>query len=49
VWRGIGIKAIDANKSPEERTKTVDEAVEKILGEYPPNKKDLNNLFVSRP
>jgi hypothetical protein len=41
VWRGIGIKAIETNKSPEERTKTIDEAVEKILGEYPPPTKRI--------
>jgi len=39
LWRGIGTKAVSQNKSPEERTKAVDEAVAKILGDYPPQQK----------
>jgi len=38
IWRGVGIGTINPNKSPEERTKAIDEAVSKILGKFPPSK-----------
>jgi hypothetical protein len=36
VWRGIGTGALDPDKTPEERTQSIDYAVAEILSEYPP-------------
>jgi len=36
LWRGLGTGVIQPNRSPEERTKAIDEAVAKILAQYPP-------------
>ena len=36
LWRGIGTGVVEPNKSPEEKTKIVDEAVKKIMAQYPP-------------
>jgi hypothetical protein len=39
VWRGIGVKEIDARANPEKRDKSINKAVEKILKNYPPKVK----------
>ena len=39
IWRGIGTGVLSENKTPAEKTEAVDNAVRKILGEYPPEKK----------
>ena len=39
LWRGIGTGAVQPNKTPEERTKVIDEAVAMILAQYPPQPK----------
>jgi hypothetical protein len=39
VWRGIGVKEINTQTSPEKRDKSVQKAVEKILKNYPPKPK----------
>jgi len=36
VWRGIGTAALQDNGTPEERQAFIDEAVAKILDQYPP-------------
>lgn len=36
LWRGIGTGVVHPEKSPEERTKIINEAVAKILAQYPP-------------
>jgi hypothetical protein len=38
VWRGIGTAALQDRGTPEERQKFIDEAVAKILEQYPPQK-----------
>lgn len=38
VWRGIGSAALQDRKTPEERQQFIDEAVAKILEQYPPKK-----------
>jgi hypothetical protein len=36
IWRGVGTGAIREDRSPEERTKAVNEAVNEILEKFPP-------------
>jgi len=36
IWRGTATDALDANATPEERRKQIQEAVTKILAKYPP-------------
>jgi len=36
VWRGIGSAALQDRGTPEERQQFIDEAVAKILSQYPP-------------
>ncbi len=36
VWRGIGKGAVDWQGSPEQKTKLINEAVRKILAQFPP-------------
>lgn len=37
VWQGVGTKTLDTgNLSPDERTKNINEAVAKIMEDYPP-------------
>ena len=38
IWRGTARKALHSNPTPEERTKTINAAVEKILKGFPPTK-----------
>ena len=38
IWRGTARKALDPNPTPEQRTKTISEAVENILKNFPPGK-----------
>ena len=38
IWRGIGTAVIQDRGTPEERQKFIDEAVAKILTDYPPTK-----------
>jgi Domain of unknown function (DUF4136) len=39
IWRGIVSHAIDANAKPDKKQKHMDKAVEKLLRDYPPDKK----------
>ena len=39
VWRGIVADVIDANAKPDKKQKHLDKAVEKLLKNYPPQKK----------
>lgn len=39
VWRGMVSDAIDANAKPDKKQKQMDKAVEKLLKDYPPQKK----------
>ena len=39
VWRGMVSHAIDANGKPDKKQKHMDKAVEKLLKDYPPQKK----------
>jgi hypothetical protein len=39
VWRGTGTTRIREEKDPEKRTQKVNDAVEKILAQFPPKKK----------
>jgi uncharacterized protein DUF4136 len=39
VWRGMGVKEVDTQKSPEKRDKSITEAVNKIFKNYPPKVK----------
>jgi hypothetical protein len=39
VWRGILSNAIDADAKPDKKQKHMDKAVEKLLKDYPPQKK----------
>ncbi len=39
IWRGTGQSRISESKTPEERTENINEAVEKILAQFPPEKK----------
>ena len=36
MWRGTGTAVVDQQSKPEELTKGVNEAVEKILSQFPP-------------
>ena len=38
VWRGTATKTLDPGSSPEEKQKHLDEAVQKMFGNYPPKK-----------
>jgi hypothetical protein len=38
VWRGTGEKALDSNPDVEEKTNTINDAVAKILSNFPPEK-----------
>ena len=38
IWRGIGTAVVQDRGTPEERQKFIDEAVAKILSQYPPEK-----------
>jgi hypothetical protein len=38
IWRGIGTAVVQDHGTPEERQKFIDEAVAKILSQYPPAK-----------
>ena len=38
IWRGIGKGVVDWRGSPQERTKLIDEAVQKILAQFPPKR-----------
>ena len=39
VWRGMGVKEVNTNASPEKRDKSINEAVKKIFKNYPPKVK----------
>ena len=39
VWRGAVSKTLDPKASPDKRQKNLDKAVQKLLKNYPPNKK----------
>lgn len=39
VWRGIGVKEVDTNAKPEKRDKNIQQAVQKIMKNYPPKPK----------
>jgi Domain of unknown function (DUF4136) len=39
VWRGVVSDAIDANAKPAKKQKHMDKAIEKLLKDYPPEKK----------
>jgi hypothetical protein len=39
VWRGIGVKEVDPQAKPEKRDSNIQEAVKKILKNYPPKPK----------
>ena len=39
VWRGMGVKEINTNASPDKRDKSVQKAVEKIFKNFPPKPK----------
>ena len=36
VWRGIGVREVDTQATPEKRDRNINKAVEKILKNYPP-------------
>jgi hypothetical protein len=38
IWRGTARKVLDTNPTPEQRTETINVAVEKILEHFPPTK-----------
>jgi len=37
AWRGMGVKEVDVQNKPEKRDKSINEAVKKILKNYPPS------------
>ena len=39
VWRGMGVKEVNTQANPEKRDKSINEAVKKILKNYPPKVK----------
>jgi hypothetical protein len=39
AWRGMGVKEVNTTASPEKRDKSINEAVKKILKNYPPKVK----------
>lgn len=39
VWRGMGVKEVDTQAKPEKRDKSINNAVKKILKNYPPKVK----------
>ena len=39
VWRGVATKTLDPGAKPEKRQKNIQKAVEKLLKNYPPEKK----------
>ena len=36
LWRGIAVKELDDNASPEKRDKNINKAAEKLFKKYPP-------------
>jgi hypothetical protein len=40
VWRGVASKTIDPKAKPEKQQKNITKAVEKLLKNYPPKKKE---------
>ena len=40
AWRGMGVKEIDTQAKPEKRDKSINNAVKKILKNYPPKRKE---------
>ncbi len=36
VWQGVGTKTLETNKSPEDRTRSINESVTKIMAGFPP-------------
>jgi hypothetical protein len=36
VWQGVGTRTLEDNRSPDERTKMIDEGVAKIMESFPP-------------
>ena len=39
AWRGMGVKEVDTQAKPEKRDKSINNAVKKILKDYPPKPK----------
>jgi hypothetical protein len=39
VWRGIGVKEVDPQAKPDKRDKNIQQAVQKIMRNYPPPRK----------
>jgi Domain of unknown function (DUF4136) len=39
AWRGMGVKEVDTEAKPEKRDKSINNAVKKILKNYPPKQK----------
>jgi hypothetical protein len=39
AWRGMGVKEVDTQAKPEKRDKSINNAVKKILKDYPPKQK----------
>ena len=39
AWRGMGVKEVDTQAKPEKRDKSINNAVKKILKNYPPKQK----------
>lgn len=39
AWRGMGVKEVNTQAKPEKRDKSINEAVKKILKNYPPKQK----------
>ena len=39
VWRGMGVKEVNTQANPDKRDKSINDAVKKILKNYPPKKK----------
>ena len=39
VWRGMGVKEVDVQAKAEKRDKTINDAVKKVLKDFPPKKK----------
>ena len=39
VWRGMGVKEVDVQSNPEKRDKSINNAVKKVMKDFPPKKK----------
>jgi hypothetical protein len=39
VWRGVGVKEVDTDAKPDRRDRNINEAVEKVLRNFPPPQK----------